>query len=315
MFSILSTAGGHFVILAADTPDLEETLNHVRSGIEQWMFRRYVGELALNISCSDRFSGADLLKERFGNTWALLSASQEEMKLRAFSTCLQPLHELEYPEDPCTVCGLRPALKPAPGEDARCRACQDEFEIGRALPRASTLAWSEGASHGASMLLFGGLRLHVLDRLPSDLREYLSVVQLYGAAAGVNDAGCAVRFIANYVPRLDAGEERKPVYEKFLSAEGKESGPGNLKTFEHLALDSLEETPGGFRGEPLLGIIKADVDRLGEIFHSFDDKSLGRFASLSPALWISSSAAICPTCLPAGFAAPIPCTPVVMICC
>jgi len=284
VFCTLSIAGGRFVLLAANTPDFEEKLQDVRRSIESWMFERYLGELALNVEGSPAFSGADLLKDRFAVTWASMKADQEEAKLHAFSTCLRPVHVLAYPVGPCTACGERPAAAQTGTNDAlpRCGPCEDEHLVGGVLPRASAVAWSESAEGGTAVDLFGGLRLHVLDHVPSSLNAFVSFARFFGAEGG--QAGTALRFVANHVPRITPEDDARystPAFQSLLSEEAVASRIGDVKTFEHLAADCAVETAGGLRGAPLLAVIKADVDRLGQLFGSLREQSLGRFASLS----------------------------------
>jgi CRISPR-associated protein Csm1 len=92
----------------------------------------------------------------------------------------------------------------------------------------------------------------------------------------------ALRYTAHYVPRLSAAEQEKLAYQRALSQEGRQTEPGDIKTFEHIALDALEAEQDTLYGEDLLGIIKADVDRLGAIFSmGVQQPCLGLIAGLS----------------------------------
>lgn len=282
-FSLLQTAGGQFLMLVADVPRLEERIAAVRRQIEDWLFGRYRGELALNLSLTEPFPGADLMREQFTRMQDRITAAREEAKLRAFSTCLRAVHtDARFPQGVCTACGVRPATREERLEEGgsvwRCEACEAERQIGSVLPRAQALGWSEREPRRAlkAVQLFHRLWLALYDRVPGEAGDLLSLSRL---EAG--EGGCALRRLANYVPRLTAGEGSKPAY-GLLSEEGRRSEAGDVKTFEHLALDALETVNGELRGEPMLAVLKADVDRLGMIFAAGSQTpSLGRLAALS----------------------------------
>ncbi len=282
-FSLLQTAGGQFLMLVADVAGLEERLTAVRGQVEDWLFQRYRGELALNLSLTEPFSGAALMREQFAGIEERIATAREEAKLQAFSTCLRAVHEdARFPRGPCTACGVRPATREEQLEDGgsvwRCEACEDERLIGGVLPRTQALAWSEKQPRGdlRTVQLFNRLWLALYDRVPGHAGDFLSLSRLEGATGA-----CALRRLAHYVPRLEREELSKPAYD-LLSEEGRQSEPGDAKTFEHLALDALEPVNGELRGESLLAVLKADVDRLGMIFSiGSRTPSLGRLAALS----------------------------------
>lgn len=282
-FSLLQTAGGQFLVLVADAPRLDERLKEVRRQVEDWLFQRYRGEPALNLSLTEPFSGAALMQKQFAGIEERISRAREEAKLQAFSTCLRAVHEdARYPEGPCTACGVRPATREEKLEEGgsvwRCEACEDERRLGGVLPRAQALAWSDKEPEGclATVQLFNRLWLGLYQAVPRHAEGLLSLWRLEGAAGA-----CALRRLANYVPRMTREESAKPAYE-LLSEEGRQSEPGDAKTFEHLALDALEPVNGELRGEALLAVLKADVDRLGMIFSiGSRTPSLGRLAAVS----------------------------------
>lgn len=284
-FSLLQTAGGQFLMLVPDLPGLEERLDEIRQPVEDWLFHRYRGELALNLSLTEPFTGNDLIREQFAAMQDRIALARDDAKLRAFSTCLRAIHEdARYPQGPCTACGVRPATHEEQREDGasiwRCEACEEERQAGAVLPRAQAIGWSEkpGAPPGAryALRLFHRLWLSLYDEPPEPAGEFVSLARLGG-----NGKPYAQRHLASYVPRLAEEEATKPAY-ALLGEEGRQTEPGDLKTFEHLALDALEAVNGALRGEALLAVLKADVDRLGTIFSiGSQTPSLGRLAALS----------------------------------
>ncbi len=282
-FSLLQTAGGQFLMLVADVAGLEERIAAVRGRLEDFLFGRYRGELALNVSLTEPFSGAALMRAEFAGMQDRIRAAREEAKLRAFSTCLRAVHsDARFPQGACTACGVRPATREEAldggGSVWRCEACDDERQIGSVLPRAQALSWSEQEPRRPlkAVQLFHRLWLALYEEVPKQAGGLLSLSRLEAGAGA-----CALRRLANYVPRLTSEEGSKPAYE-LLSEDGGQSGPGEVKTFEHLALDALETVNGELRGEAMLAVLKADVDRLGMIFAAGSQTpSLGRLAALS----------------------------------
>ncbi|MCS6952951.1 MAG: type III-A CRISPR-associated protein Cas10/Csm1 [Bryobacterales bacterium] len=284
-FSILATAGGQFLMLVADVPGLEERVEAVRKHIEDWLFQRYRGELALNLSLTEPFAGEALMREQFMALQERISRAREEAKLRAFSTCLRAVHrDARYPAGVCKACGVRPAAHEEQREDAssvwRCEVCEEERQLGSVLPRAQAMAWSDQPDPPPSpfqpIRLYHKLWLVLYEEAPSHARPFVSACRFEARGQPY-----ALRHVANYVPRLAAGETDKAAY-RLLSEEGRQTEPGDVKTFEHLALDALEAVDGQLLGEAMLAVLKADVDRLGMIFSmGSQTPSLGRLAALS----------------------------------
>ncbi len=274
-FSLLQTAGGRFLLLVPDLPEVHDHVSQLRRQIDPWMHERYLGDLALLLALSEPFSGEDLLRENFPALLDSLRASVETAKLRAFefvSSCVLPL---DYPHGECKSCGVRPARDT--GDEGRCEVCAQEHELGGALPRLAALCWRRRGQ--GRIRFFAELDLDWRFEAERAHADWLSAFRLYRAAEA--DERLPVRFLAGYVPRLKASDAGKPAY-RLLSEEAREVEVGELKTFEHIALDGLEPVDGEPLGEPLLAVFKADVDRLGAIFSfGLRDQTLSRFAALS----------------------------------
>ena len=280
-FSLLQNAGGRFLILAADTDATREAFEGARRDVEQWMLERWRGELALHVSMTEPFEAALFERAGFGQMTALWSKAAEEAKQRPFSTCYEAvMRQDRFEHGACGACGVRPA-RAGEGEDAYCGPCSEERALGGDLPRLRVVGWSRGrvGEERKNIRLWNGLWLHW--HYGGVRVEELEEGFLAGGAPQ-EDAPLAVRFLPHHVPVLAADEVRKPAYERHLSAEARESKAGDGKTFEHLALDALEERDGKLYGEDLLAVVKADVDRLGAVFsQGVQRPSLGLVAGLS----------------------------------
>lgn len=281
-FSLVQNAGGRFLILAADTERTREVFQTVRRSVERWMMARWRGELALNLSMTEPFSGELFSRERFAEMTGLWSAAAEAAKQAPFSSCYEAvLRQDRYEHGACPACGFRPARADASGEEAYCGPCAEERRLGGDLPRLRAIGWSRQPMGGAerNLELWDGLHLHwhIIGMKVSALEDGYVVGDSFDPQLPL-----ALRYTAHYVPVLQPEEAGKPAYAKHLSAEARQTGPGETKTFEHIALDALEDVDGRLYGEDLLGVVKADVDRLGAIFaQGVRSPSLGLVAGLS----------------------------------
>lgn len=285
-FATLQMAGGRFLILTGDVPGVEVEVAGARSAIERFMYERYLGELALNVAVSEPFEGELFLNDHFGQALSLASIAVEEWKQKPFSTCLTPvMRNARYPHGVCTACGVRPAASPrpeAPEDPPRCRTCEDERRLGGDLPNLVQWSWSrEPGERGRTLKLWGDLwlRWHTAPMLMN--HTVLGAARLPADDWNPQGHG-AVRAVANYIPRLSATDNAEGRYDR-LSEEARAAAPGEPKTFEHLAADALEMGDDqSWVGQPLLAVVKADVDRLGAIFRQgIENPGLGRFAGLS----------------------------------
>jgi len=289
VFSVLQNGGGRFLLLVADTPGLEDNVRRLRQEIDHWLLDRYYGEIALNLVLGPPFAGTELMLKDGGFRPLMdrLGDAVDAAKLRPFDGTLRTIHKgAAFGEEACSACGVRPGKHRV--EDAenqlRCDACDAEYRLGGALPRVRYLSWeAEPDRHPANSIdFFAGLQLRWYDEMPGPAgQERLSSLARLFARPKPAPGPFALRFFATYVPVLTAGECNKPAY-RILSEEARQTGPGELKTFEHLAADSVEEEGDDLKGQLLLALLKADVDRLGFIFgRGLNPPSLSRTAALS----------------------------------
>ncbi|MCL6546972.1 MAG: type III-A CRISPR-associated protein Cas10/Csm1, partial [Bryobacteraceae bacterium] len=290
VFSLLQCAGGRFLILLPDLSSTESTVDALRGRIEPWIYRRWKGQLALNLALSPPFSADQLIRGHYVGLVGRLSACVENEKLRPFRTCL--LHgavhsDADYQEGwVCQACGVRPGSN-RESTDAeeplyRCDPCQQEYELGRILPKAVSIRW-EGEPGALSLEFWQSLILHVDVERPQRLSSSRSGWELWRPEQ--NDRlvpELALRFVANYVPRLTEADLAKAAY-RSLSEQARACQPGDLKLFEQIASDDIVEQNGELRGVRRLAVLKADVDNLGLIFQRGlgPDISLSRTAALS----------------------------------
>jgi CRISPR-associated protein Csm1 len=296
-YQFIQRAGGRFVLLLPISEGFEGKVAQLQRKIDNWMRERYLGELSLNLALSPPFAGKDFLKGRFRQVYESLVLSLEAAKQTALEAVYQAVQPMTYGElGPCQACDRRPAVHKDSGENGtevyRCQVCHKEQRIGGWLPKTQGLSWREGSrASKRELFFFDHYILRLEETVPEPRREHLSACHLYPDKA-LNASSLARRCLAAYVPVLQEEELSWPEY-ACLSEEAKAVQAGDLKTFEHLAAESLEVDQGGegksLLGKPFLAVLKADVDRLGFIFgHGLSDPdtqrdrvSISRFAQLS----------------------------------
>jgi|YNPNPStandDraft_1061719.scaffolds.fasta_scaffold25360_2 CRISPR-associated protein Csm1 len=283
-FSLIQNAGGRFLILAANTPHTKDTFEATRNDVERWMLARWRGELALHLSMTEPFSGELFQRNSFSKMSLLWSAATESAKQTPFSTCYEAvIRDDNFQFGPCPACGVRPALRAQEegGEPTYCGPCEQERTFGGDLPHLRVIGWSRRpvGDLKRNLELWDGIHIHwhITRANLAALDEGFIVGETFHP-----ELPLALRFLPHYVPVLAADEVDRRAYVRHLSQDARQTQPGDTKTFEHLALDALEEVDGQLYGEDLLAVIKADVDRLGAIFsQGVQRPSLGLVAALS----------------------------------
>ena len=281
-FSRLQSAGGRFLLLVPALESTERVVAELRADIDAWMMSRWRGGLSLNLALTEPFGGEYLQRGRFDKLQGMIGEAAEGAKLRPLATAYLAVHRGDsYPFGECYACGVRPARAEALPEKTGCDECEEEMRLGRDLPKMKGLAWSEqGLGNGGGPIQFWkGLRVYwFCDQLGPVTSGWLGGWEIRSAGAPVT--GLPLRHLANYVPRVETGAKDDPRYRGLDVNDTADEG--GIKMFAQIARDSFEVHDGALLGEDFLGVLKADVDRLGAIFgQGIKDPSLGMIAGLS----------------------------------
>lgn len=256
VFNILLDAGGRFTLMVGNTGQNSKILESLEAKLSDWFYRQYQGFLNLNLSYDTQLSANDLLQENIGLIMQQNAASIEQKKRRSFAGCLlngagwrsdQFLHSIDVQN-----------------QDREEKAFFEE--LGGKLPKALyMLMGSEGVVPEGNLdaefektslawpFHYSGINLS--DTSPHRRQDLLSYSELVpGQAVKPLSEVSKGQYLATYVPR-----DRN----------------GQIQPFEQLAAMS--------KGYPMLGVLKADLDRLGLIFSRGlgENNSLGRLAMLS----------------------------------
>ncbi len=267
------SAGGRFTLLAPNTDAVRANLVQLEAQVNDWLVREFQGELSFTFA-SLELAGNDFKVERHKPpeetriTKKLtelddLLAKHKARKLQTVLTDNGAWVEARFTSawegqaklGDCASCRKFPAR-----DGNLCPHCQKDKAFGSQLAAAGWVVYSAGKIPDGDNVLgfFDGaysVQVYADHALPSTFAvPPLLVEKINPFPYDLHKVTAPVRehFIANYVPR-DGNE---------------------ILDFEEIAKRS--------DGEPLLGVLKADVDRLGMIFSlGLENASLSRLATLS----------------------------------
>ncbi len=292
--TVLINAGGKAELLLPDLPDLDNRIEEVRSALDQWMVDHWQGDLALILATGPAFAAKEFLDrgkhgevaEGYRRQRDVLAFALEEAKLRPFSAWrgggdFRGSGVIDAPFDrahgACASCGVRPAVVQTELDGQwRCRVCDAAYRLGQRLPNSDGYAMLVPESEAdAPAALPGGLKLAPwLDR---------GHQAISATTFARENPGSAVYRRSAYVARISDPEHRRYRHAGVHTEEGEAFSAGDIMTFGHIGAEALEEVEGHMLGRDLLGVVKADVDRLGAIFSKGlgADRSPARIAQLS----------------------------------
>jgi CRISPR-associated protein Csm1 len=280
LFSVnkIISAGGHFVILAPNTHGVVQVLTQIKKEIDKFFLNHFNGELVLNLNWDTTLCGADFQQEKFPTVIGNIVASLEKAKLQKLDTVLDSPESFvmrrDYENfDPdqglCSICGTNPAnrqthlLDENEAASTICSMCDLQIQLGGYLPDTKYIGYARTKT-GADR------EIPVIDDrfFVSFLRGTAEIKDnKYFLLESIEDDGefprYTRRYLANYIPKFSSED----ISDLALKNYPETVRPGAPKTFDCIALaaQSIDEKQKP-KGRAMLGVLKADVDRLGMIF-------------------------------------------------
>ena len=253
--NVVFNAGGHFLILAHNTPEAIRELKNVRGVVSKWLYQEFGGKLYLAIEW-EAIRGEELGRKDdrnlFDEARRRLKRKLNVKKLRRFED-VDDLFSLAHGEKlvECPVCGREvreDELQPFGFGDEElrvCRTCNELLQLGKELPKLRGFILDRKAHEGEGitrgpfrhLIPYGGGPVSGGEFLL--LKNTLTPPDLPGSM--------------EFVPYLVA-DYYKP-------------------SKENKGVADFEELANAAKGVKRIGVLKGDVDRLGEFFGSLDSPS------------------------------------------
>ena len=257
-------AGGRFILLLPDTPEVRKHVGDVTQEALRYVLEAFNGVLRVTFTMQE-MAAADLDMDRFHMVFQQMNDALEREKLRPFASLLKegfsPVLKIQSADyaayGPCPYCGIRPA---AENSEGACRICSSLIQqVGRRLPEARFAVLS---NEGNGFPLFSGLRLRLEEGIPSAADAAALDVLSLKSRSMFSSAP-----VAGYIPRMTESDMLRWQEEKRTLPKEDETQELNApKTFGVIAQEAQLPATKGFRSVPFLAACKADVDNLGLIF-------------------------------------------------
>ena len=271
-------AAGKFLIVGPNTADVRAALARTKAELDQWFLRASFGVASVTVA-SEPASCNDFVGGQFAALRQRLSVGLDQAKRQRFSLASKDapdaIRDADYSNGACEFDGRLPADFEGGWNGHRCaKLSRDQIELGVWLARETEpILRIERADAGRSDTGRGkllasdylGYRIALANRAGPHLAA-LRVLDLSLPGADESAtmfAGFARRAINAHVPLLRERAASDPRYKSLDD----DISVGDLKTFEHLAHDAQKLEPDGrIRGVAALGVLKGDIDNLGQIF-------------------------------------------------
>ncbi len=309
--NLVMESAGRFVVLVPNLEAKVQNLEAAFTDMQQWLLDKYLGMIQLNFDCSVQFSPAELQRHRFKAVWQSMLDAVDAAKRRPLHRLLVkgegwdaaawlPMSDKEYAlyrgkADPVT--GHYPpgdgkdegggeSDEAAPNERSRL-----EISLGAELAKKEYryLIFSYGEDRANrdknSFAAFSNPAITLtLSSQPGDSHGTDTLSYYINPDSSTADINHKSHYIANYMCRIESEDEMKKYRES--QTEGVyQQEPGAVRTFQQIALHQLRPDPaekGTYRGNPLLAVLKADVDNMGLLFaHGQEEWSLSEMVTLS----------------------------------
>ncbi|MFQ5852329.1 MAG: type III-A CRISPR-associated protein Cas10/Csm1, partial [Candidatus Binatia bacterium] len=290
---VFMNAGGRFLVLLPNLPVLDLRLREIQRAVDHWCRERFSGLLTLNLDWSTTLCGKDFYGKAFPTVLDRVREALERVKRHKLHSVLvgedgrwretdtfllSERYEVYQREGKCDSCGEEPA---GPDEEDGMKIgenCRLLRRLGRGLLDDPALVWDK---RNPDITFFNGeVGIKIVNA------KHLQGVGNRIEELNANSGRFACRFMANHVPRFK--EDQRPRLERLCDDEEVR----DLAEEDQLPLGAVaagaqrEESQNGNReaiGVANLGLLKGDVDRLGQIFSRGvgEDLSISRYATLS----------------------------------
>lgn len=291
--SVVLNAAGKFTIIAPNTAAADRAVQKVRRHINAWLHAITYGQSSIGITVT-MASPAQFQAAAFAELWTrhkqdMGRTKSDKFDLQRFGGVVEGyLDSFDNTLEPslCPMCGVRPAQLEAKAdsylgdEGAACEVCRDHVMLGARLVKGQLLLLLKKEFQGPSrdrllLPLFDTYQLTFVDESELARVDRNLIVKIWNT--NVADDGTIVsrftnRPINGYLPvytRHDLDDcrlndsARKDEDLETLKKGVSETRPKTFGDIARMALNVAADSENSVFGTAALGILKADVDRLG----------------------------------------------------
>jgi CRISPR-associated protein Csm1 len=261
-FNLLFASGGKFYILAPQLADKE--IRGFENAVNTFLFDKFSGKIHFSMGQS-AFNG-ECLHGDFSSVWRDASINAERFNRNRF----RHIMEMDYKNifapfgnsgSPtfCVVCGKDERDIDVSGDIRKCKTCLLSEEIGSKLKGYNYLGETIGEADGSD--------------LEFQFNDFRISYKIYAEPPGTHHDGETIYRINNtdFLPEEAAGARRG--FKFYGGPRAPQEDDGALKTFDELTQDS--------QGLKRLGILRMDVDNLGQLFRTGFGKERRTIAAMT----------------------------------
>jgi len=247
LWNLIMNSGGNFYLLVPNLPQVVSTLEEAQRDIDTWFMQTMNGELALNLAWhpfgDDGFKPSDKAGSGFSSVVSDVKTSLGRKKQRRFSAIIQEKGAWKADDlvigtsyegkGACTSCHKFPG-EIATDDGTICADCNRQSQVGSRLPKANYIWFFDNSKAGELPIL--GYSVSIGAQPAKSKKPYLVMKLNDTDLMDLAIWPASSKYLATYVAQ-DKGE---------------------ILNFGDIAARA--------EGQHLLGFLKADVDRLGELF-------------------------------------------------
>lgn len=310
-------AAGKFLIVAPNTPEVCDALLALQTEFDEWFLTHTFGQACIGLaweeaSCNDFLRGtATEAQTPFKRLMTRLHQSLGRAKYQRLGLCKHGARtfQVDFAFGVCNYNGCLPADRNSQGLSPSCALSRDQILIGEALVRFDRLLVVDSV-HTKDLREGGTLEVLELDIFGYAL-AFTATEEASGRFGALADSGAlrrcwdfslpkpgdagaadalwsgyARRHIAGHVPRMTAEDREGTRYASAGIDASEVPGAGSVKPLDLLACEDRrsDSSQGSARwlGIAALGVLKGDVDDLGEIFRiGLERPTFAKWAALS----------------------------------
>lgn len=250
--NVLFNAGGHFMIIAQNTQEVTQQLERIRKHVVEWLYREFDGSLYLALEW-EPITGEEFGRKGeenlFSNARGRLKLKLKMRKLQRFGEIKGLFHIAKQTKNlkECNICRKEVPSSSLIEENGTeiCPTCMELRNLGGKLPKLKGFILTKGEPRAAMMR--GPFRYFV---------PYM------GKKEELME-GNEFLLLKNTLEPLEIPENVEFV--PYFAADYYKEGKEGVASFDELAENSI--------GAKRVGILKGDVDNLGDFFKGLDSPS------------------------------------------